>query len=44
MRKWISVFLLVLVAVSAASELSLVDRIAPTKPGVIQPLSHGEGG
>lgn len=44
MRKWISVFLLVLVAVSAASELSQVGRIAPVKPAIIQTLSHGEGG
>lgn len=44
MRKWISVFLLVVVAVSAAAELSPGGRIAPVKPGIIQPMSHGEGG
>jgi hypothetical protein len=43
MRKWISVFLLVL-AVTAVTEATLVGGIVPTKPGIVKPLSHGEGG
>lgn len=44
MRKWISVFLLVIAVVSVVSEISLVGGVAPTRPGIVSPLSHGEGG
>lgn len=42
MRRWLSVMLLVLV-ITAGSEILLVGGNLPAHPGVVSMLSHGDG-